>query len=237
MSDIFKRTKMLIGSENIEKLSKAKVAVFGIGGVGGYVVEALARSGVGSLTLIDNDTVNITNINRQIIATHDTIGQFKTEVMKERVLSINPEANIQVHNCFFLPENSDDFDFTQFDYVIDAVDTVTAKIEIITKAQKDNVPVISCMGTGNKLDPTRLQISDINKTSVCPLARVVRQELKKRGIKKLKVLWSDEQPITPLFTEGEVSERRGTPGSVSFVPSVAGLIIASEAIKDITKRM
>ena len=224
---------MLIGSDNLQKLVNSKVAVFGIGGVGGYVVEALARCGVGNLTLIDNDTVNVTNINRQIIATHHTIGQLKTEAMKKRVLSINPAANVQVHNCFFLPENSNRFDFTQFDYVVDAVDTVTAKIEIITKAQKDNIPVISCMGTGNKLDPAKLQISDINQTSVCPLARVMRQELKKRGIKKLKVLWSDEQPLTPLFEEEEASTRRATPGSVSFVPSVAGLIIASEVVKDI----
>lgn len=235
MSDIYKRTEMLIGSDNLKKLSKSKVAVFGIGGVGGYVVEALARSGVGSLTLVDNDTVNITNINRQIIATHDTIGQLKTEAMKARILSINPDANIEVYNCFFLPENSDEFDFTKYDYIVDAVDTVTAKIEIITKAQKDNIPVISCMGTGNKLDPTRLQISDIYKTSVCPLAKVMRQELKKRGVKKLKALWSDEHPIAPLFMEEQQNTRRATPGSVSFVPSVAGLIIAGEVIKDITK--
>ena len=229
MKEEFTRTAMLIGKENVEKLSAVRVAVFGIGGVGGYVAEALARSGVGKLDLIDNDTVNITNINRQIIATHDTLGRYKTEVMKERILSINPDAEVKVYNTFYLPENSAEFDFTEYDYIVDAVDTVTAKIEIIVNAKKLDIPVISSMGTGNKLDPTCFEISDIYKTSVCPLAKVMRHELKKRGIDKLKVLYSREEPIKQPRTDREKS----TPASIAFVPSVAGLIIAGEVIKEL----
>lgn len=229
MKEEFSRTAMLIGEENVEKLSSCHVAVFGIGGVGGYVVEALARSGVGEFHLIDNDTVNITNINRQIIATHDTLGKYKTEVMKERILSINPDAKVNVYNTFYLPENSSEFDFSKYDYIVDAVDTVTAKIEIIVNAKKAGVPVISSMGTGNKLDPTRFEIADIYKTSVCPLAKVMRYELKKRGIDKLKVLYSKEEPIKRQAEDGV----KPTPASISFVPSVAGLIIAGEVIKEL----
>ncbi len=230
MKEEFTRTAMLIGEDAVDKLSACHVAIFGIGGVGGYVVEALARSGVGEFDLIDNDTVNITNINRQIIATHETLGRFKTEVMKERILSINPDAKVNIHNTFYLPENSDEFDFTKYDYIVDAVDTVTAKIEIIVNAKKAGTPVISSMGTGNKLDPTQFQIADIYKTSVCPLAKVMRRELKKRGIDKLKVLYSKEEPIKQQSEEGV----KPTLASISFVPSVAGLIIAGEIIKELT---
>ena len=227
MENQFSRTEKLIGNANLEKLKNARVAVFGIGGVGGYVVEALARAGVYNIDIIDNDTVSVTNINRQIIATHSSIGKQKTEVMKARVLDINPNANVNVFNTFFMPENSSQFDFSIYDYIIDAVDTVTAKIELVTKANDSNVPIISSMGTGNKLDPTAFLVSDIYKTSVCPLAKVMRYELKKRGIKKLKVVYSNEQPIK------NKSDR--TPASISFVPPTAGLIIASEVIKDILK--
>ena len=226
----FSRTAMLIGEKSIEKLASSRVAVFGIGGVGSYVVEALARSGVGKLDLIDSDTVNITNINRQIIATHDTIGKNKVDVAKERILLINPNAQVNVHNVFYLPETADKFDFSQYDYVVDAVDTVTAKIDIIVKAKETNTPVISSMGTGNKLDPTQFEIADIYDTTVCPLARVMRRELKKRGVNELKVLYSKEEPKTPI-QDGE--ER--VPASIAFVPSVAGLIIAGEVIKDLIK--
>ena len=229
MKEEFTRTAMLIGEESVEKLSSVHIAVFGIGGVGGYVTEALARCGVGEFDLIDNDTVNITNINRQIIATHDTLGRFKTEVMRERILSINPEAKVNVYNTFYLPENSAEFDFTKYDYIVDAVDTVTAKIEIIMNAKKAAIPIISSMGTGNKLDPTRFEIADIYKTTVCPLAKVMRRELKKRGIDRLKVLYSKEEPIKQQAEEGT----KPTPASISFVPSVAGLIIAGEVIKEL----
>lgn len=230
MKEEFTRTAMLIGEERLEKLSSVHIAVFGIGGVGGYVTEALARCGVGKFDLIDNDTVNITNINRQIIATHDTLGRYKTEVMKERILSINPDVKVNVHNTFYMPENSDEFDFGKYDYIVDAVDTVTAKIEIIINAKKAGTPVISSMGTGNKLDPTRFEIADIYKTSVCPLAKVMRRELKKRGVDKLKVLYSKEEPIKQQQGDGV----KPTPASISFVPSVAGLIIAGEVIKELT---
>ena len=226
MQEEFTRTAMLIGERALEKLSSCHVAVFGVGGVGSYVTEALARSGVGHLDLIDSDRVNITNINRQIIATHNTVGQYKVDVAKDRVLSINPKAEVNVFRTFYLPENSENFDFSLYDYIIDAVDTVTAKIEIIVNANKTNTPVLSCMGTGNKLDPTQFEITDVYKTSVCPLARVMRRELKKRGIEKLKVLYSKEEPTK--FSAGEV------PASISFVPSAAGLIIAGEVIKDLT---
>ena len=244
MSEQLSRTERLIGQENIEKLASARVAVFGIGGVGGFTVEALVRSGIGHIELIDHDTVAESNLNRQIIATQDTIGRDKVDVMKERILSINPEAEVVTHKCFFLPENKDDFDFSKYTYVVDAVDTVTAKIAIIEEAKKTGVPVISSMGTGNKLDPTKFEVADISKTSVCPLAKVMRRELKKRGISHVKVVYSKEEAITPLVADitshcseqnsEDISRRKkNVPGSISFVPSVAGLIIAGEVIKDI----
>lgn len=235
----FVRTEMLLGQESLEKLKNAHVAVFGVGGVGGYVAEALARSGVGKFDLIDNDTVALSNINRQIIALHSTIGQYKVDVMKERILDINPEAEVTVHKCFFLPENAGEFDFSKYTYIIDAIDTVTAKLELIVRADAAGVPIISSMGTGNKLDPVRLEVSDIYKTEVCPLARVMRTELKKRGIKKLKVVYSKEQPVKRGKNEDRqiTSENSGrikdVPGSIAFVPSVAGLIIAGQVILDI----
>ncbi len=231
MTEIFKRTEMLIGSDNIKKLNNSHIAIFGIGGVGGYVAEALARCGIGKLTLVDNDVVSITNINRQIIATHDTIGQPKTEVMKKRIFSINPDANVKVRNCFFMPENSSEFDFKQYDYIVDAVDTVTAKIEIISIAKEEGVAVISSMGTGNKLDPTKFQIADISKTTVCPLARVMRRELKNRNIKNVPVLFSTEQPIEVLPIEDTAG--KNSVGSISFVPSTAGLLIAGYIVNDL----
>ncbi len=237
MESQFERIEFLLGKDAIDRLHEKKVAVFGVGGVGGYVVEALARSGIGKFVLVDNDTVSITNINRQIIATHETIGRNKVDVMKERVLSINPLAVVETHCCFFLPENQDEFDFTQYDYVIDAIDTVAGKIALVMKAQEANTMIMSSMGAGNKLDPTRLEIADIYKTSVCPLAKVMRTELRKRRVKKLKVVYSRELPITPLATPKEPGQRRATPGSVAFVPSVAGLIIAGEVIKDLTKQV
>lgn len=233
MLEQFARTGLLIGEENMQKLENAKVAVFGIGGVGGYVVEALARSGVGTFDLIDNDTVALSNLNRQIIATKDTVGQYKTEVMKNRILSINPEAKVNVHNCFYLPETAQEFNFSDYTYVVDAVDTVTAKIDIIMQAQAAGVPVISSMGAGNKLDATRLTVTDIYKTTMCPLAKVMRRELKKRGVKKLKVVYSTEKAIKPVGEVEENTGRRSTPGSIAYVPSVAGLLLAGEIIKDI----
>ncbi len=248
MLNQFSRTELLLGKEAMERLYKARVAVFGIGGVGGYVAEALVRSGIFAFDLIDDDKVCLTNLNRQIIATRDTVGKYKTEVMKERILSINPEAVVNVHQCFYLPENAADFDFSSYDYVVDAVDTVTAKIELVLRAREAGTPIISCMGVGNKLNPTQLEIADIYKTSVCPLAKVMRRELKKRGVEKLKVLYSREEPIKPLddmavscrenciCPPGAVhkcTQRRAIPGSTSFVPSAAGLIIASEIVKDI----
>lgn len=234
MGEEFTRTAMLIGGDAVKKLSECRVAVFGVGGVGGYVVEALARSGVGHFDLIDSDTVNITNINRQIIATHDTIGLFKVDVARDRILSINPQAEVNIYRIFYLPETAAEFDFSQYDYVVDAVDTVTAKIEIIVNAKKTNIPVISSMGTGNKLDPTRFAVADIYETSVCPLARVMRRELKKRGIENLKVIYSMEEPKKTNCDEN--SADKPVPASISFVPSVAGLIIAGEVIKDLTER-
>ena len=235
----FVRTEMLLGAGAMDKLKNAYVAVFGVGGVGGYVVEALARSGVGKFDLIDNDTVALSNINRQIIATHSTVGKYKVDVMKERILDINPKAEVTVHKCFYLPENADEFDFTKYSYIVDAIDTVTAKLELIVRAKEAGVPIISSMGTGNKLDPTQLEVTDIYKTSVCPLARVMRTELKKRGIQKLKVVYSKEQPmkVQKKDTEKINSENTGrikdVPGSVAFVPSVAGLIIAGVVMNDI----
>lgn len=223
MKEQFSRTAQLLGNENVENLFDKHVIVFGVGGVGGYVVEAFARSGIGKISIVDNDVVNESNINRQIIALHSTVGMQKVEVLKNRILDINPECQVFVYNQFFLPENSNDFDFSIYDYVVDAVDTVTAKIEIIKKSKESNVPVISSMGTGNKLNPMGFKVSDISKTKVCPLARVMRNELKKRGISKVKCVYSEENPV--IQTQ--------TPASVAFVPPVAGLLIASEVVKDL----
>ncbi len=248
MLNAFSRTQLLLGAENMDRLSQARVAIFGIGGVGGYVAEALARSGLGSFLLVDDDKVCLTNINRQIIATRKTLGQYKVEVMRDRILDINPQAQVETRRCFYLPENGDTFDFSQYSYVVDAVDTVTAKLEIILRSQAAGVPVISSMGAGNKLDPTRFQVTDIYKTQMCPLAKVMRHELKKRGVKKLKVVYSDEKPLQPLEDMEhscrnhcvcppgalhKCTERRAIPGSTAFVPSVAGLILAAEVVKDL----
>lgn len=250
MLDQFSRTELLLGKAAMDKLNQSRVAVFGIGGVGGYVCEALVRSGVGAFDLIDDDKVCLTNLNRQIIATRKTVGQYKADVMKERILEINPNADIRVRKEFFLPENADTFPFEEYDYVVDAVDTVTAKIEIIMRSKEKEVPVISCMGAGNKLDGSAFRVADIYKTKVCPLAKVMRRELKKRGVKKLKVVYSEEMPTRPLDdmriscrtncicppgAKHKCTERRDIPGSVAFVPSVAGLIIAGEVIKDLTQ--
>lgn len=234
MLNQFSRTQLLLGEEAMEKLKNARVAVFGIGGVGGYVCEALVRSGVGHFDLIDNDKVCLTNLNRQIIATRKTVGKYKTEVMRERMMEINPDVEVTVHQCFFLPENADDFHFEDYDYVVDAVDTVTAKIELVMKCQEKGVPVISSMGAGNKLDASAFRVADIYQTKMCPLAKVMRHELKKRGIRKLKVVYSEEKPIRPR-TEQKCTERRAIPGSVAFVPSAAGLIIAGEVVKDLAQ--
>ena len=225
MDNRFSRTEALLGEKAMERLKKARVAVFGIGGVGGHVVEALVRSGVGAVDIVDSDKVCLSNLNRQIIATESSIGKYKVDVMKERILDINPEAVVNVHKCFYLPETKDEFDFSQYSYVVDAVDTVTAKIQLVMEAAEAGVPIISSMGAGNKLDPTAFQVADIYKTSVCPLAKVMRRELKKRGIKKLKVVYSREQPVV----------KNAVPASVAFVPSVVGLIIAWEVIKDLVK--
>jgi tRNA A37 threonylcarbamoyladenosine dehydratase len=219
----------------MEALGKKRVAIFGIGGVGGYVCEALVRSGIGAFDLIDDDKVCLTNLNRQIIATRETIGKYKTDVMRDRMLAINPEVKVEIHRCFFLPENADDFPFHEYDYVVDAVDTVTAKIELIMRAKAAGVPIISAMGAGNKLDPGRFKIADIYDTKICPLARVMRRELKKRNIDSLKVVYSDEQPVTP--TEKEVQQstkRKAIPGSTAYVPAVAGLLIAGEIVNDLS---
>ncbi len=250
MLDQFSRTQLLLGPEAMEKLHRKRVAVFGIGGVGGYVCEALVRSGIGAFDLIDDDKVCLTNLNRQIIATRKTIGMDKVEVMRDRMLDINPDVKVEIHKCFFLPENADDFPFSEYDYVVDAVDTVTAKIELIMRAQKEGIPIISAMGAGNKLDPGRLKIADIYDTSVCPLAKVMRRELKKRNVKNLKVVYSDEEPIRPIKDLSVNSEkesdslpeeeqkhtaRRSTPGSTAFVPAVAGLLIAGEIVRDLSR--
>ena len=233
MSGQFIRTEMLIGEEGLKKLLSSHVCVFGVGGVGGYVVEALARSGVGKLDLVDADTVCESNINRQIIATHKTLGMYKVDAEKERILEINPNCEVGVYKMFYLPENAADIDLSVYDYVIDAVDTVTAKIEIIKRAKEAGTPVISSMGAANKLDPTAFEVADIYKTQVCPLAKVMRRELKKRGIESLKVVYSREEAIKPLKLEEEQTGRRVTPASIAFVPSVAGLIVAGEVIKDL----
>ncbi len=235
------RTKLLIGDEALNRLAKAKVAVFGIGGVGGYVCEALARSGIGSLDLIDDDKVAPSNINRQIIATVSSVGKYKTEVMRDRIKDINPDIDVTVHNKFFLPQTADEFPFEEYDYVVDAVDTVTAKLELVMRAKQANVPVISSMGAGNKLDATAFEVADIYETSVCPLAKVMRRELKRRGVDSLKVVYSKEKPIVPQSDEesesldGGSHKKRVTPGSIAFVPSVVGLIIAGEVVKDLIK--
>ena len=249
MLNQFSRTQLLLGPEAMGLLSQKRVAVFGIGGVGGYVCEALVRSGVGAFDLVDDDKVCLTNLNRQIIATRKTVGKYKAEVMRDRMLEINPNAQIEVHKCFFLPENADDFPFSEYDYIVDAVDTVTAKVELIMRAQKEGVPIISAMGAGNKLDAGRLKIADIYDTKICPLARVMRKELKKRNVKRLKVVYSDEQPIRPMEdmsiscrthcicppgAQHKCTERRDIPGSTAFVPAVAGLLIAGEIVKDLS---
>lgn len=235
MADEFSRSELLLGRDAMKKLNNSHVAVFGIGGVGSYTVEALVRSGVGELTMIDNDTVSVTNINRQIIALNSTVGKAKVEVAKNRALDINPNIKIHTLKTFFTAENQSEIDFTEFDYVVDAIDTVSGKIALVEECQKAGVPIISSMGTGNKLDPTAFEVSDIFKTSVCPLAKVMRHELKKRGIKKLKVVYSKEEPkVHKGETDEKPQGRRSIPASVSFVPSVAGLIIAGEVIKDLS---
>ena len=242
MQEQFSRTELLLGQEGLKKLGKAHVAVFGVGGVGGYAVEALARSGIGAIDLIDDDRVCPSNINRQIIATHKTVGEYKVDVAKERILEINPDCKVRAFKTFYMPDTASQFNFYEYDYVIDAIDTVTGKLELIMQAKQAGTPVISSMGAGNKLDPTAFEVADIYKTSVCPLAKVMRRECKKRGIKSLKVVYSKEEPVSidpdkvPLEEPaGNHSQRRSVPGSVAFVPSVVGLIIAGEVIKDIIK--
>ncbi len=238
MEEFYSRTAMLLGEDAIKKLSEARVAVFGIGGVGGYVVEALVRAGVGAIDLIDNDEVCRSNLNRQIIATASTLGMAKVDAMETRIKDINPKCVVGKYQCFYLPETAGQFDFTQYSYVVDAIDTVTGKIQLVLQAREAGVPIISSMGTGNKLNPTELEVADIYKTSICPLAKVMRRELKKRGVEKLKVVYSKEEPLTPFVVEErrEDDKRRAIPGSVSFVPSVAGLIIASEVVKDLVEK-
>ncbi len=250
MLNQYSRTELLLGKEAMKKLRSSRVAVFGIGGVGGYAVEALARSGVGAIDLIDDDKVCLTNINRQIIATRKTVGKYKVDVAAERIAEIDPDIIVTKHQTFYMPETADQFDFKQFDYVIDAIDTVTGKIELVLQAQKAGVPIVSCMGAGNKLDPTAFEVADIYKTTVCPLAKVMRRELKKRGVPALKVVYSKEQPLTPIEdmaisckahcicppgTVRKCTQRRQVPGSNAFVPSVAGLILAGEVVKDLIK--
>lgn len=236
MENQFSRTQLLLGDAAMEKLKNSRVAVFGVGGVGGYAAEALARSGIGEIDVIDNDTVCLSNLNRQIIATRSTLGMLKVEAARARMLDINPDIRVNTHNVFFTADNADEFDFGAYDYIVDAVDTVSAKIELVLQASKAGVPIISSMGAGNKLDPARFEVSDIYKTSVCPLARVMRRELKKRRIKKLKVVYSKEEPVKTSAHNCELPEgKRQIPASIAFVPSVAGLIMAGEVIKDLTK--
>ena len=249
MLNQFSRTQLLLGQEGMEKLFQARVAVFGIGGVGGYTVEALARSGVGTLDLIDDDKICLTNLNRQIFATHKTVGQYKVDIAQQRILEINPKAVVHTYKTFYAPQTAELFDFSQYDYVVDAIDTVTGKLELVEQAEKAGVPIISSMGAGNKMDPTAFEVADIYETSVCPLARVMRRELKRRGIRKLKVVYSKEPPMTPIDdmsiscrtncicppgTARKCTQRRQVPGSNAFVPSVVGLIIAGEVVKDLT---
>ena len=237
MIEQFSRTEILLGAEAMEKLYNARVAVFGIGGVGGYTVEALARCGVGAMDLIDSDTVSVSNINRQILATHSTVGKLKVDVAKARVLDINPNCNVKTYPCFYLPDTADQFDFTRYDYIVDCIDTVTGKLQLVERAVAAGTPIICSMGTGNKLDPSAFQVADISKTSMCPLARIMRKELKKRGINHLKVVYSQEEALTPVGTEEECAllGKRQIPGSTAFVPGTAGLILAGEVIKDIVK--
>ncbi|WP_075721941.1 tRNA threonylcarbamoyladenosine dehydratase [Roseburia sp. 499] len=249
MLNQFSRTELLLGKDGMERLANARVAVFGIGGVGGYVVEALARSGVGTLDLIDDDKVCLTNINRQIFATRKTVGKYKVDVAKERILDINPDAKVNIYKTFYLPDTAEQFDFSQYDYVVDAIDTVSGKLQLVEQAEASGTPIISSMGAGNKMDPSAFEVADIYKTSVCPLAKVMRRELKKRGIKKLKVVYSKEKPLVPIDdmaiscktncicppgTVRKCTQRRQVPGSNAFVPSVVGLIIAGEVVKDLT---
>ena len=238
MQEQFLRTAMLLGEEAVNRLQKARVAVFGIGGVGGYTVEALARSGIGQLDLIDSDTVSRSNINRQLLATHSTVGMPKVEAAKLRILDINPDCVVRTHAVFYTPETADQFDFTQYDYIVDAIDTVTGKLALVERAAAANTPIICCMGTGNKLDASAFQVADISKTSMCPLARIMRKELGKRGIKHLKVVYSQEEALSPTGWEEEAAAlgKRQIPGSVAFVPGAAGLILAGEVIKDIANR-
>ena len=250
MLNQFSRTQLLFGKEAMERLYNARVAVFGVGGVGGYTVEALARSGIGTLDLIDDDKVCLTNLNRQILATRKTVGKYKVDVAEERIHDINPDAVVNTYKTFYMPDTADQFDFSQYDYVVDAIDTVKGKLELVMQAQATGTPIISCMGAGNKLDPSRFRVADIYKTQGCPLARVMRTALRKRGVKKLKVVYSDEIPTRPIEdmsiscrshcicppgAEHKCTERRDIPGSTAFVPSVAGLIIAGEVVKDLSR--
>lgn len=240
MINRFSRTELLLGKAGMEKLKNARVAVFGVGGVGGYVIEALVRSGVGTIDIFDNDKVSLTNINRQIIATDDTVGRYKVDVMRERALSINPDVIINARKCFYMPDNSAEYDFSVYTYIVDAIDTVTGKIEIIMRAKEAGVPVISCMGAGNKKDAWRFEVADIYDTSICPLARTMRRELKRRGVESLKVVYSKEEPMKHVSGESEeeepVAARRSVPGSLAFVPAAAGLIAAGEVVQDIALR-
>ena len=235
MSEQFLRTEMLLGSDAIQKLQSARVAVFGLGGVGGYAVEALARSGVGSLDLIDSDTVSVSNLNRQILAAHSTVGMLKVDAAKNRVLDINPACNVRTYPIFYTPDTADSFDFTEYDYIVDAIDTVTGKLALVERAMAVNTPIICCMGTGNKLDASAFQVADISKTTMCPLARVMRKELTKRGIRHLKVVYSQEEALTPTGWEEEAAAlgKRQIPGSVAFVPGAAGLLLAGEVVRDL----
>ena len=237
MNEQFSRTGILLGEEAVEKLQKSRVAVFGIGGVGGYTVEALARCGIGQLDLIDSDTVSVSNINRQILATHSSVGRLKVDVAKDRILDINPDCVVRTYPIFYLPETAAEFDFTQYDYIVDAIDTVTGKLQLVERAVAAGTPIICSMGTGNKLDPSAFMVSDISKTSMCPLARIIRKELKKRGINHLKVVYSQEEALTPDVDPEELarSGKRQIPGSVAFVPGAAGLILAGEVVKDLIK--
>lgn len=235
MPNQFSRTELLIGKDGVDKLQKAKVAVFGVGGVGGYTAEALARSGVGHIDVVDNDTVSLTNINRQIIALHSTVGQYKVDVLKKRMLDINPDIEVRADRVFFCEETVGDFDFSQYDYIVDAIDSVKSKILLIEKANESKVKIISAMGAGNKLDASAFEVSDISKTSVCPLARVMRYELRKRGINRLKVVYSKEQPLAPAKSDEEIQGKRQVPGSIAFVTASAGLLLAGEVIKDLLK--
>ena len=237
MIEQFSRTQLLLGEEAMGKLYRARVAVFGIGGVGGYTVEALARCGIGQLDLIDHDTISVSNINRQILATHSTVGRLKVDVAKERILDINPNCVVRTYPCFYLPDTAAQFDFTQYDYIVDCIDTVTGKLQLVERAYAAGTPIICSMGTGNKLDPSAFQVADISKTSMCPLARIMRKELKKRGISHLKVVYSQEEALTPVGAEEESAllGKRQIPGSTAFVPGTAGLILAGEVIKDLIK--